>query len=262
MIRSKVQENPDKLLTHFGVFLGLLAVVYFGREAIFNLTPLVKSLLLVLASAFFLGGSKITEERSSIAILYFFSTVSYLTFLGYYTLRMKPSTNTVFLLLGISGLLFIVIGKKIGEYELHRENAKKTALVLLLISIALIAVDLNAPDVSYTTSFEETIQIGQEDVSVGSVTVENSYILPQTYSVDRVETCSSGDTRIAVTPKDHSKTSGIIDGQSEKTIEYIVRERIREEGESNVETYSLVSTDSCPEQKEENNIYIYQVSDR
>lgn len=262
MIREKLQENPDQLLTRFGIFLGVLAVFYFGREAIFNLTPLVKSLLLVTASAFFLGGSKLVEDSGTVVTLYLFSTVSYLTFLGYYILRMDPSTNTVFLLLGISGLIFAVIGKKIDEYELHREKARKTGAILLILSIALIAVDLNAPEVEYQVQFDDSIEIGEEEVEAGAVTVKNSYFLPQTYSADRVEACTAEDTRIRVMPESHSETSGIIDGRSEKVLNYELSRIPRApEENSSTESFTVVESENCPDNPEPSVIYIYRIND-
>lgn len=262
MIRERLQEDPDQLLTRFGIFLGVLAVFYFGREAIFNLTPLVKSLLLVTASAFFLGGSKLVEDSGTVVTLYLFSTVSYVTFLGYYVLRMNPSTNTVFLLLGISGLIFAVIGKKIDEYELHREKAKKTGAVLLVLSVALIAVDLNAPEVEYQIQFDNRVEIGEEPVKAGTLTVENSYFLPQAYSAERVESCTVENTRIRVMPESHSETSGIIDGRSEKTLDYefIRSPRAAEENET-VESFTVVERENCPDNPEPGMIYVYQTPD-
>ncbi|MFT4893150.1 MAG: hypothetical protein ACI8Z7_000949 [Candidatus Nanohaloarchaea archaeon] len=260
MIRQRLAENPDRLLTRFGIFLGVLAVFYFGREAIFDLTPLAKCALLVIGSAFFLGGSKLVDETSTVVALYLFSAVSYLTFLGYYTLRMDPSTNTVFLLLAVSGIIFTVIGKKIDEYEIERDRAKKVGGVLLVASLALIAVDLNAPEVEYKMQFENSIEIGESPVKAGNVTARNSYILPQTYSAERIETCSTDESRIRIMPEDRSKTSGIIDGLSEKSIEYEFN-RIPRAPEENAtaETFTVVESNECPEDPESSTIYVYQV---
>lgn len=259
MIREGWKKNPDKLLTRFGIFLGVLAVLYFGREAIFNLTPVAKSLLLVIASAFFLGGSKIVDEEGTVTAFYLFSALSYLTFLVYYIARLNPSSSTVFLLLAVSGAIFVLIGKKINEYEIHTEKAKKTGLLLLIATIGLIVVDLNAPDIEYETEFETSIQISESPVAAGTVTVKNSYVFPQTFNVDRIETCSTDDRRFRLNPEDHSDISGIIDGRSEKTVEYEIMDLPRESENTSTETFSIVETDNCPENPEQGTVYIYQI---
>lgn len=259
MIRERLQENPDRLLTRFGIFLGVLAVVYFGREAIFDLTPLVKSFLLVVASAFFLGGSKLVDDSGTIAALYLFSAVSYLTFLVYYTLRMDPSTNTVFLLLAVSGIMFTVVGKKIDEYELDQNRAKKVGGVLLIATLVVMAVDLNAPEIEYETQFDDSVELAESPVEAGTLTVENSYILPQPYSADRLEACSVEEDRIRATPEDHSETSGIIDGRSEKSINYEISRIPRSSENVTSETFTVVERDECPDEPEPGTIYIYQI---
>ncbi|MFT4868344.1 MAG: hypothetical protein ACI9LV_000971 [Candidatus Nanohaloarchaea archaeon] len=259
MIRERLQENPDRLLTRFGIFLGILAVFYFGREAIFDLTPLVKSFLLVVASAFFLGGSKLVEDSGTVVALYLFSAVSYLTFLVYYTLRMDPSTNTVFLLLAVSGIIFTVIGKKIDEYKLDRNRAKKVGGVLLIATLVLMAVDLNAPEVEYETQFDDSVELGESPVEAGTLTVRNSYPLPQAYSADRMEACSVEETRIRVMPEDRSKTSGIIDGGSEKTLKYEISRIPRSSENVTSESFTVVERAECPDEPEPGTIYIYQI---
>jgi hypothetical protein len=258
MIRQELKKNPDKLLTRFGIFLGVLAVLYFGREAIFNLTPVAKSLLLVISSAFFLGGSKIVDDDGTVTAFYLFSALSYLTFLVYYIARLDPSSSTVFLLLAVSAGIFILIGKKIDEYEFHEEKAKKTGLLLVIATIGLIAVDLNAPEVEYETDFETSIQISESPVTAGTVTVKNSYVFPQTFNIDRFETCSTDERRFRLNPEDHSDLSGIVDGLSEETVEYRIMELPREDGNTSPEAFSIVETEECPENPEQRTVYIYQ----
>jgi len=259
MIREKIRDNPNKILTGFGLFLGVLAVIYFGGEAILDLTPIAKSFLLIAGSGLFLLGSKLTDDRGSMTALYFFSAISYLTFMGYYTLRMNPSSTTVFLLLGISGLLFVLVGKKIESYRPEEEKLKKLGAGIVILSVTVIAVDLNGPEVQYQTDFRESIEVGQEPVNVGNITVQNSYFLPQIYDIDRVRTCSTEETRTTLTIEERSENSGVIDGSSEKNVKYIVRSVRRLEGNFTSEKYSIVTSENCPEQQEPQTLYVYQV---
>lgn len=257
MIRQKLQENPDRILTRFGIFLGVVSVVYFGREAIFNLTPVTKSVLLVLASAFFLGGSKLVDDKGSVVALYLFSSVSYLTFLFYYILRMKPATGTVFILLSASGAIFTVIGKKIGEYEINTRKAKKVGAALLLASFLLVSADLNAPDTEYRTEFKDTVQIEEQTARIGNVTVQNNYFLPQVYRIENIETCSANAVEIRVEPEEPEEDSGIIGGKSEKTIGFKISRYPRTEiTEGMQSSFRVVESDNCPDNPDNRTIYI------
>lgn len=231
-------KEPDRLLTYFGVFLGALAVLYFGQEAILDLSPMVKSFLLVSASALFLTGSKKAGDRQTVLALYFFSAVSYLTFLVYYILRMNPSSNLVFLLLGASGAVFVIIGRNLSDYSPEPRKLKLFAYALIAVSLLVAVADTYAPEPAYTVQLEDDVMFGEH---AGTVTVSNPYFLPQFYSVN-LETC--GDIRYTrVSPSNFGDTNGIVDGGAQLEINYTLRGAVHEN--QTRETYSLEHVETC-----------------
>ncbi len=246
-------KKPDRILTGFGAFLAALAVLYFGREAIFDLTPIAKSALLVGASATFLLGSRFIGEREGRLALYFFSSVSYLTFLVYYILRMQPSSEIIFLLLAVSGGVFMLVGRRIENYSPEPDKLKKGIAAIVVLAAALTAADLAAPEPEYRMELVEEASMGEAPVDIGAVTVENRYLLPQVYSVN-LDACDM-EERVRVTPDTRSDTQGVIDGSSSLEIDYQLARFPREHNVS-TQNFSIESVENCPDEPAEDTVYV------
>lgn len=240
------RTEPDRVLTYFGVFLGAAAVLYFGWEAIIDLSPLAKSFLLVAASAMFLAGSKIVSEDTVFA-MYVFSAVSYLTFIVYYTVSLEPSSRVVFLLLGISGALFILIGRRLEGYNPGEKRLKQFIAVLAAVSLVFIAVDTYSPEPVYELEIKEEVTVVNASSHIGAVKISNPYPLPQQYEFN-LRSC--GNERVYhVSPRGTTTgTSGIIDGGESLRVNYTLMRIMREN--ATAETFRLEEVDSCPPPEE------------
>src|SRR6056297_3307436 len=100
----------SNLLYIIGILLGIIAVVYFGREIIADLSPTIKSIVLLMAFPVFLASGDLIQKRILDKFFYIISVLSYLVFLWYISDTFSLGSNIIFLSLVISSLLFIVIG--------------------------------------------------------------------------------------------------------------------------------------------------------
>lgn len=260
MVLSWLKDDPEEILTRFGVFLGVLSVLYFGREAILDLSPVAKSVLLVLSSVSFLLASRTVENRDARTYLYIFSGISYLTFLGYYGSVMEPETEILFLLLALSAIAFTLIGRKIEEFRIEQGQAIKACAAILVIVLAVLGFEQSAPAVEYDLDLDEEVYLGEGGINVGSLNVRNSYMLPQTYDAPRYEACTDQELSLRLNTVDYSDTEGVVSGNSVKQIEYEIRRVLVDRDENNTPVrMEVVETDDCPEDRDGNRIYVYQV---
>lgn len=245
MLNSDWLYNPDRILTGFGVLLAAISVLYFGREAILNLSPLVKSFVLVSLSAIFAISSFYVDDNGSKILSYVLSTVSYLTFLIYYIGRMSPSSETIFLLLGISGALFIFAGRNISGKNYEKQKIKKAIAAISIIIFGVIAVDTVSSEPAIDIEFSESVQIGEMPVKIGDVKVRNDYLLPQVYSIDNIEVCRS-QREYRLRPEDYEADDGVVPGLSSKNVEYEISRNPRED-EVSAQNLSVEVVDQCGE---------------
>lgn len=243
MINSDLFENPDRILTGFGVLLAAISVLYFGRETILDLSPLVKSFLLVAASTVFILSSFYIKESGPKVLTYILSTTSYLTFLIYFIGRMSPSSETIFLLLGLSGALFIFAGRKIGKTDYKKSDLKKAIIGIVIIVAAVVALDTVASEPVQTVQFDNSVEVGEAPVNIGFVRINNDYLLPQVYSVDDLDVCRD-QREFRLRPVDFSERDGVISGSSSKNIQYEIS-RISREEDISTQSFQVEIVDEC-----------------
>lgn len=175
--------DSSKLMYFVGGLLGVVTVIYFGSEVVADMSPTLKSAVLLMAFAFFLVAGQAARSESLDSLLYVLSAGSYIVFLWYTVSRFSLSENLVFVLLGVSSLLFVGLGYAFREkeFELEPKHARVALAALVVLAAAAVAVDVLAAQPTIETEFEDGVSfddVGPGDrVVVGETTVSNEFPL-------------------------------------------------------------------------------------
>lgn len=186
----------SKLLYAVGVLFGVLALAYFGSELVFALSPTVKAILLFVAFVVLFVLASAIERPELDAAVYALAAGSYLVFVWYLIATFDPGEGGVFLVLGLSSLLFLGLGYLVREAGLvvGRRVAVGVLIVGVVLTGGLIVADALGPQPTYTAEFDEEVNLeGAEpwsDVRVGTLVVENGHVLSRTLDAPTYEACS------------------------------------------------------------------------
>lgn len=202
----------SKLLYAVGVLFGVLALAYFGSELVFALSPTVKSILLFTAFVVLLVLAGAIERPELDAAVYALAAGSYLVSVWYLIATFDLGKGGVFLVLGLSSLLFLGLGYLVRETGLvvGRRAAVGVLIVGVVLAGGLIAADALGPQPTYAAEFDEEVSVeGTEpwsDVRVGTLVVENEHVLSRTLDAPTYEACSytAGDLH----QRDEVRTDG------------------------------------------------------
>lgn len=249
-----MEVNGSKVLYGIGAFLGVLTILYFGRNIILDLSPTSKSLLLLFSSVGFLATAIWKQEFEN--ILYLFSGASYLVFLSYTVTRFSFSSEIVFGVLAVSTAVFIGLGYfKSKDYEIEAGLAKKALIGLLLVSVVLTAVDILGSQPTYELQLEDEISV-PGDETVGAVVVENSFFLSRNVELPRYGVCTgSEDVNVHLS---YEESFDILSGGETKEAILENRFSYRSDQEYDETEYSIQSVGECPSDPEEEVLYIFE----
>lgn len=185
--------NRVKLLYVVGVALGIAAVFYFGFQILNDLSPTTTAILLLFGFGLFaIAGSYVTTETLD-TVFYALAAGAYIVFLAYTASRFTLSETGVFLLLAISSALFIGLGYLSHTHylTLTQRQAELGMLAILGCSALLIGVDGVGAQPSYTSEFEDSIEVPatRTDATIGTVTASNEFILSRTIDPPEYHAC-------------------------------------------------------------------------
>lgn len=231
--------NASTLLYIVGIVLGVVAVIYFGREIIADLSPTIKSILLLLGFPAFLGAGSLVRRRFLDKFFYILSIFSYLVFLWYIFDTFSLGTNKVFLALVISSILFIGMGYSWGKgIELQGKWKKGLLAGLLILMVGLVSFDAVGPQPSYQLDLRERVsfqdawkneQTIEEGIPVGKLVVKNDFVFSRFTDHLHLNAC-------LYTPEKHADVYlryslydvRIIDGNSKKEVKISLRPPLAE----------------------------------
>lgn len=146
----------------------------------------MKAILLFVAFVVLLVLGGAIDRTGLDAAVYALAAGSYLVFVWYLIGTFELGEGEVFLVLGLSSLLFLGLGYLVRE----------TGLVVgrRIAFGVLIAVDALDPQPTYSAEFDEEVNLeGAEpwsDVRVGTLVVENEHVLSRTLEAPTYEACS------------------------------------------------------------------------
>lgn len=254
--------DEAKLLYGLGAFLGIIAIIYFGHELILDLSPTIKSFILLSGTVMFLGAAEYVKQGFLKSSFYIFSAFSYLSFLVYMFARFDFGSEQVFLILAASSAVFIGLGYIRSEkgYEITQDQAKKVlGAVIALVALAIV-FDVVGAQPEYNLELKETVEVVEgEEVEIGVLEIQNSFPLSRNVDAPAFRGCvffeEGKDGRNVYL---HPDDSGIIEGSTTERLP--LTETVRSPHDQNVSVsgnYTVVN-EECPSEPEERTIYIHE----
>jgi hypothetical protein len=158
-----------------GALLGVISILYFGLELIFDLSPTVKSAVLICSSAAFLLSGELTDSKLLRNSVNLFSGVTYLSFLIYVILRFNPSETSIFGLLAISSVIFTVMG--------YLRSRKGFELALILV------FDVTGAQPEYEVELKEEVSVNNSEIVLGELKVVNRFPLSRNIELPDYDGC-------------------------------------------------------------------------
>jgi hypothetical protein len=197
-----------------GAFLGVTSIVYFGLELIFNLSPTVKSIILIASSAIFLVSGDLIESGLLKKTFYSFSGFAYLSFLIYIIVRFNPSNTETFLALAASSTIFTGLGyiKNKGVYDLDSSKSKKIIGTIGLLMIALLLFDVNGSQPEYKVDFKDKVDVNEAEIQVGTLEVQNSFPVSRNIELPNFDGCIAYNQTMTDGIYLHPDSEGLIKG--------------------------------------------------
>lgn len=216
------------ILYGVGVLLGVAAAFYFGFRLLEDLSPTTTAVMLFLGFVVFLVVGATVERAILDTVSYALAAGLYIVFVGYLLVTFQPGDVGMFLLLAGSSAMFIGLGYLAYEerLEVHRRHAKIAVVVLLLLGAALVVADVLGPQPTTTAEFESSIEVpqGREATTVGTVTVENEFLLSRSADLPRYGACLyTPEGRLArLRYADRPAGDVLLSGRSSRTFDLVV----------------------------------------
>lgn len=191
-----ISIDGSKVLYIVGALLGVVTLGYFGFEFLTGLSPTVIAALLALT---FIGllSAALTIDRGGLEVVtYALSAGSYLVWLTYVLTQFDLGETGVLLALLFSSVLFVGLGYSVREIglSLDRSHAIRIVAVLVVVAVLLVTVDVVGADLTYQVETEDAIEVPEprEQTQIGTVTVENEFILSRSIDSVVIGICLTG----------------------------------------------------------------------
>jgi hypothetical protein len=251
-----------------GALLGVISILYFGLELIFDLSPTVKSAVLICSSAAFLLSGELTDSKLLRNSVNLFSGVTYLSFLIYVILRFNPSETSIFGLLAISSVIFTVMGylRSRKGFELGYENSKKLLTGLGVFLALIIIFDVTGAQPEYKFELKEEVSVNNSKIVLGDFVVENRFPLSRNIELPDYDGCLAYNQTMRDGIWIHFDEEKMIAGGETENYKLKEQVKVRNIGERPLgETIRdneiitgnyTVKTGKCPERPENMTVYI------
>ncbi len=262
--------DREKLLYVVGLLLGVVAVAYFGFQLFDRVSPVTTAALLFAGFVCFLVAGVALEVELVDIVAYALAAGCYLVFVAYVLSRFDVGDGGTFLLLAVSSGLFIALGY-LAQRDLlaiSRRRATLVVVVVLLAGVALVGVDLVGAQPSTTTEIEDEVEIpGERDeVTVGTVTVENRFVLPRETDVPQYFACVYGpEFRPAPLDFEPNRRSGLLWGGENRRYDLVLTGRpfydangTLREGFQGAESVTVETGTDCPETEQDPKVLVVQ----
>lgn len=251
-----------------GALLGVISILYFGLELIFNLSPTVKSAVLISSSAAFLLSGELTDSKLLRNSVNLFSGVTYLSFLIYMVLRFKPSKTSIFGLLAISSVIFTMMGylRSRKGFEVGYENSKKLLTGIGVFLALILVFDVTGTQPEYQLELKEEVSVNNSKIVLGELKVDNSFPLSRNIELPDYDGCLAYNQTMRDGIWIHFDQEKMIDGGETENYKLKDQVKVRNMGERPLgETVReneiitgnyTVKTGECPERPENMTVYV------
>ncbi|MFB6159322.1 MAG: hypothetical protein ABEJ95_06750 [Candidatus Nanohalobium sp.] len=259
-----LEIDESRIFYSLGSFLGVLALIYFGHELIFDLSPTVKTFMLLSGTGLFLSAADVFENGLMKTSLYVLSAFSYLVFLVYMFARFDFTSSQIFAVLTVSSAVFMALGYVRSEkgFRLETGNAKKVIAGLTVLLFAVVLFDVTGAQPEYSLSLREEVKVVEgREFSVGVLEVSNSFPLSRSLEPPSYEGCISkkgNDSRpIYISPSSNGLIAG---GETER---FNLTDEVYPRRDENVSYSGIygVENSRCPDKPDRYMIYLSESVD-
>jgi hypothetical protein len=256
------------LLYGIGALLGLISILYFGLELVFDLSPTFKSSVLLFSSAVFLISAELTESNLLRNSLNLFSGVTYLSFLIYIILRFSPSETIIFGLMAVSSAIFTVMGyyRNRKGFELGYENSKRLVGVLGACIALMLVFDITGAQPKYKLELKEQVSVNNSEIVLGKLSVENRFQLSRNIELPEYDGCIAYNETMRDGLWIRFDEDEIVGGGETENFKLKDQIRVRNIGERPsgetirdnevIKGTYTVKTGECPERPENKTVYL------
>jgi hypothetical protein len=261
----KLDFDASNVLYFTGAFLGALTVLYFGASYVLQLSPTVKSFLLLTGfAAFFVEGYDLfSREKKLLSNLsYVLAGVTYLVFIVYTAAKFNFTEEQVLLLLGVSSVLFTALGYAVREdkFELAHGDARKILAALAVLVAAVCVFDATGAHPQYHLELQDDAEIIEDRETVlGTLEASNDFLLSRNMELPDYSACiyTPNRTRGFVSVEDEGEP--IIAGGTTRRFNLMLNAAPAraEENVSGIH-YPVELESSCPDESEEQKIVVVQ----
>lgn len=249
--------NSSNAFYALGTLFALFSVLYFGIEVILEISPAVKSAILLLASATVFSASGLTSSSWRKIPLYFLASFSYLIFVAYSLLRFDPGPASSMLILLGSTAVFMSAGYLVREKQIvfSGKRAKYVVAAGVFLMLGLFLFDVTGPQPEVQLQLRDSVDMTHgEETALGTVRVTNSFILPRGFEAPDYRACAAGDQRVSVyTEREGDTVSG------KGTLEMELKARfygpVSENETEKSGAFQVVRTEECIEKEGQISVY-------
>lgn len=255
-------EKSEILYTGSSILAAISIVIFTAGDSV--LSPVSKILILGLLSLFFLLFGTFTEGRLETLLLYGLSVFTYIAAALRGFSLFDIGTDGGFLVMAFSAAFFAGLGYLTTEKDLSisTDRLKIGIAVLVIVSLSLAAFDLAGSEVSYTVSLDEQVEIVEgESAEIGSLTVQNDFLLPRSVDMPTYEACvykpEKTDGRISIEDEYGFDTIG---GHSSEERDMTLRAPFRHDAEGDepeeLGNFTLEKADECPDSSDSQKVIV------
>lgn len=238
-----------------GMVFGLFTILYFGMEVIIEISPAVKSVILFLSSITFFSATGLATSKWRNIPLYFLASVSYLIFVGYTLVRFNFGSATTFLILAGSSTAFLAAGFMVNEKQVNIPEKKARYLVAagVIMIIGLFLLDLSGPQAQADTTFRNSLNMSNgEEKAIGTVQINNDFILPRATELPDYRACTEDPLRANVYVEKEGDT---VSGKSKVEMELKARLYGPQTENMTSKTFTVKQTEDCVEKEGQISVY-------
>lgn len=224
-------------------------VAYFGFNTILSLSPVTKTFLLVSAAGIFLVAALYTREKLLETGFYINAVFAYAVGV-FYSAGKLGFSPVVMVSLGLTSVaLLLFLGHTLSNPRFSPGNRQLRLAGTVLVFMFLLAgaADVMGPQTRQSLSLETAINItGEETVTVGSLVVQNEFVLPRELDIAEYSACFVSPNETEAVPVTIMNANILQGGEIKRIdIEVDVPDTVSERTLNASENWTVINNENC-----------------
>lgn len=244
----EIEELMSNLLILISVSLAFVAIGYFGINSLLNISPEIKTFLMLGASTVFFGFKLYFEQEKLQISAYVVAIACFLTGVYHMVFFLELSKLIVFSTLVISSILFLVLGNLEGSMAKLVDKRYLVGFIAIagLLLGSTVLYDLGSSDVNYLITYTNTTTIDEDGSQrIGYVVARNTFRFKKKFLTPELKACVYPAGRMEEINVRHEH-SGLIDGNSLIQSSMYIETPSKSTQSKIPDTLKVIERDSCP----------------